>query len=128
MHRFAATQIAPGMNRAFSAGSLAIARIPGALPQAACDCRAFGAKQIPKYNPPRRAGFGNERDREGRTRDERGRRIGAKHEPKLSTPPKTWPFTRPTASRFKTVPLLPFQSNSQKPGTALIFAVLIIQP
>ena len=35
-----------GMNRAFSAKDFGVTRIPGALPQAAYECRAFGAKRI----------------------------------------------------------------------------------
>src|SRR5438067_12494948 len=49
LHRLAPTAACPahvalGMNRAFSAGRFGIARIPGALPQAASEDRAFGAK------------------------------------------------------------------------------------
>ena len=40
------TQIGAGTNCAFSAGGLALYE-PGALPQAADERRAFGAKQIP---------------------------------------------------------------------------------
>ena len=41
-------QIGSGMNRPAPAG-LRLTRIPGALPQGAYECRAFGAKQIRSY-------------------------------------------------------------------------------
>jgi hypothetical protein len=37
----------PQVNRAFSAGAWGLAN-PGALPQARCECCAFGAKQKPR--------------------------------------------------------------------------------
>ena len=38
-----------GVNRAFSARELSFFMIPGALPQARHECRAFGAKHMPSH-------------------------------------------------------------------------------